>query len=112
MSWFTARLPRRAIEPAHRVAPASAGRAAGPTDADGWREVELATEGLQVALSQLCVLADGVVVLAPAELRTAFAEVGRRMAENNMAGNSAAAAVGSNTTVAGDREMPVKEVAP
>ncbi|WP_462188405.1 MULTISPECIES: helix-turn-helix transcriptional regulator [unclassified Frankia] len=93
---------RQVVDP---LAAREAVAAAGPPDADGWREVEFATEGLQMALSQLCALADGVVVLAPAELRAAFAGVGRRMAENNMAENSAAAAVGSNATVAGDREI-------
>ncbi|MCM3923510.1 WYL domain-containing protein, partial [Frankia sp. AiPs1] len=53
-----------------------------PAD-DGWRVIELATEGPDVALSQVLALGDGVEVLAPEELRAALAETGRRIAARN-----------------------------
>jgi predicted DNA-binding transcriptional regulator YafY len=54
-------------------------------DAEGWRVVELATEGPEVALFQLRMLGDGVEVLAPAELRAALAATARRTAARNEA---------------------------
>ena len=56
---------------------------AGPPDADGWREVELEVESLPVATTQLLSLGAGVEVVAPAELRTALAELGLAIAARN-----------------------------
>ncbi|MEV4410457.1 WYL domain-containing protein [Catellatospora sp. NPDC049609] len=67
----------------HVTDPAARGEAVlhtGPPDADGWCEVELAVESPQVALGQLLPLGADVEVLAPAELRTAFADVGAAIA--------------------------------
>jgi predicted DNA-binding transcriptional regulator YafY len=57
--------------------------AAGPPDAAGWRELELAVENEDVALSQLTGLGDEVEVLAPVSLRAALAAVGAAMARRN-----------------------------
>lgn len=56
---------------------------AGPPDADGWQEVELAVESLPVATTQLLSLGAGVEVVAPAGLRAALAELGVAIAARN-----------------------------
>jgi predicted DNA-binding transcriptional regulator YafY len=56
---------------------------AGPPDADGWVELDLAVENLHVAQSQLVALAPDVEVLQPPQLRAALAEAGRRLAARN-----------------------------
>jgi predicted DNA-binding transcriptional regulator YafY len=56
---------------------------AGPPDEEGWRELTLPVESLEVASTQLVQLGDGVEVLDPPELRGALAEVGARMAARN-----------------------------
>jgi predicted DNA-binding transcriptional regulator YafY len=53
--------------------------AAGPPDAEGWVEVDLAVEAEDVAFGQLIGLAPDVEVLAPASLRALFAAVGERL---------------------------------
>ena len=57
--------------------------AAGPADADGWREVDLAVESAEVAAGQLLALGPGVEVLDPPELRAALRDAGLAMAANN-----------------------------
>jgi predicted DNA-binding transcriptional regulator YafY len=69
-------LPRCVDQTAAREALA----AAGPPDADGWVEIELAVEGEDVALGQLLALVPDVEVLEPATLRAALADVGARLA--------------------------------
>jgi predicted DNA-binding transcriptional regulator YafY len=64
-------------------AAAAAIASAGPPDEEGWREVELAVESLPVATTQLLSLGVGVEVVAPAELRTALAELGLAIAARN-----------------------------
>jgi predicted DNA-binding transcriptional regulator YafY len=56
---------------------------AGPPDAEGWREVELALESEEVAADQLTGLGEGVEVLAPASLRRRLHEIGARLAARN-----------------------------
>ena len=68
------------------TAAADALAAAGPADAAGWGEVDLAVEEEAVAAGQLLALGDGVEVLAPASLRASIAETGRRMAALNAPG--------------------------
>jgi predicted DNA-binding transcriptional regulator YafY len=62
-----------------QVAAREALAAAGPPDADGWVELDLAVEAEDVALAQLVALAPEVEVLEPAALRAAFADVGARL---------------------------------
>jgi predicted DNA-binding transcriptional regulator YafY len=57
--------------------------AAGPPDADDWREVALDVESERVALTQITALGVGVEVLSPRSLRTALAEVGEAIAARN-----------------------------
>jgi predicted DNA-binding transcriptional regulator YafY len=64
-------------------AAAAAIATAGPEDEEGWREVELEVESLPVATTQLLSLGVGVEVVAPAELRTALAELGLAIAARN-----------------------------
>jgi len=66
-----------------REAAAEALAAAGPPDAEGWREVELEVENEQVALTQVTGLGAGVEVLDPPSLRAALAEVGLAIAARN-----------------------------
>jgi hypothetical protein len=66
-----------------RGAAAEALAAAGPPDADGWRELELDVESEPVARTQLSGLGAGVEVLAPDTLRAALAEVGQAMTARN-----------------------------
>nr|WP_243408043.1 WYL domain-containing protein [Frankia canadensis] len=73
---------RHAVDP---VAARDALATASPPDAEGWRVVSVATEGLDVALFQLRMLGDGVEVLDPAELREALADTARRVAARNAA---------------------------
>ena len=71
----------------HSVDPVAASvalAAASEPDADGWREVELATESEDVAVAQLTGLGAGVEVLDPPRLRERLAEVGRAMALRNV----------------------------
>jgi predicted DNA-binding transcriptional regulator YafY len=56
--------------------------AAGPPDADGWRELIVPLEPLPVAVTLLAPL-HGVEVLAPDELRAAVASHGRSLAARN-----------------------------
>jgi predicted DNA-binding transcriptional regulator YafY len=58
---------------------------AGPPDEAGWRELELAVEGEEVALTQLTGLGAEVEVLAPASLRASLAAVGAAMVRRNAA---------------------------
>jgi predicted DNA-binding transcriptional regulator YafY len=64
-------------------AAADALAAAGPPDAEDWREVSLDVESERVALTQITALGIGVEVLAPESLRTALAEVGEAIAARN-----------------------------
>lgn len=65
------------------VAARDAQATASPPDADGWRVVDLSTEGPRVALGQVRDLGDGVEVLAPADLRATLAAEARRIADRN-----------------------------
>jgi predicted DNA-binding transcriptional regulator YafY len=56
---------------------------AGPPDAAGWREVELAVEGEAVALMQLTGLGAEVEIVYPSTLRAAMAKIGVTMAARN-----------------------------
>ncbi|WP_219417784.1 helix-turn-helix transcriptional regulator [Pseudonocardia nigra] len=56
---------------------------AGPPDAEGWREVELDVEAVEVAASQLTGLGGDVEALHPPELRAALAAAGTALAERN-----------------------------
>lgn len=58
---------------------------AGPPDADGWVELDLAVESLHVAEHQLMVLGSQVEVLDPPKLRAALAAAGEAMAKRNAA---------------------------
>lgn len=64
-------------------AAAAALATAGPPDEEGWCEVDLEVESLPVATTQLLSLGAGVEVVAPAELRTALAELGLAIAARN-----------------------------
>lgn len=68
--------------------------AAGPADAEGWQEVELAVESHLVALTQLVGLGAEVEILDPPKLRAEFAAIGTAMARRN-AGTPTAPATGS-----------------
>jgi predicted DNA-binding transcriptional regulator YafY len=72
-----------------REAAAEALADAGPEDADGWCEVELAVESERVALTQLTALGVGVEILEPASVRAAMAEIGAEIAARH--GGSAGA---------------------
>ncbi|SHK18699.1 Predicted DNA-binding transcriptional regulator YafY, contains an HTH and WYL domains [Pseudonocardia thermophila] len=70
----------------HVTDPDAAARAiatAGPPDADGWREVELAVENIEIAAHQLVGLADQVEALDPPELRAALAAYGEALVARN-----------------------------
>lgn len=56
---------------------------AGPPDAEGWRELELDVEGIEVAAGQLTALGGEVEALDPPELRTALAAAGTALAARN-----------------------------
>ncbi|MHA6617130.1 helix-turn-helix transcriptional regulator [Pseudonocardia sp. DLS-67] len=56
---------------------------AGPPDAEGWRELELDVEGIDVAAGQLTALGGEVEALDPPELRTALAAAGTALAARN-----------------------------
>jgi predicted DNA-binding transcriptional regulator YafY len=56
---------------------------AGPPDAEGWLDLDLAVESIQVALHQLLPLGDRVEVLDPPQLRAALAEIGEKVAARN-----------------------------
>ena len=56
---------------------------AGPPDADGWVELDLAVENLHVAQHQLIALGANVEVLDPPQLRAALAATGEAMAKRN-----------------------------
>lgn len=77
--WAVHKLP-------HVVGP-DAGRdavdTAGPPDRDGWREVVVGSESLDVAADQLCALGAGVEVIDPPELRRKLRAVGSAMATRN-----------------------------
>lgn len=81
------RLSRHAVKALRSVtdpdAAAMAVATAGPSDADGWREVSLEVESLPVATTQLLSLGVGVEVVAPEALRTALAELGLAVAARN-----------------------------
>ncbi|MCX6462585.1 MAG: transcriptional regulator [Pseudonocardiales bacterium] len=66
-----------------RDAAARAVDGAGPPDADGWREVELAVESVAVAAGQLVGLAGEVEALDPPELRAALRAAGEALAAHN-----------------------------
>ncbi|HSK98343.1 MAG TPA: WYL domain-containing protein, partial [Euzebyales bacterium] len=57
--------------------------AAGPPDDDGWREVVVGTESVEVAADQLTALGAGVEVVAPPELRHRLRAIGAAMAARN-----------------------------
>jgi len=70
----------------HVTDPAAAEAAlaeAGPPDADGWCEIDLAVESEHVAVFQLTALGAGVEILEPRSARASFAEIGRAMAAHN-----------------------------
>jgi predicted DNA-binding transcriptional regulator YafY len=78
--------PRGLVWLRHAVDTGAATRAieaAGPPDEDGWREVVLDVEGVDVAASQLTALGGDVEALDPAELRAALAAAGLALAERN-----------------------------
>jgi predicted DNA-binding transcriptional regulator YafY len=56
---------------------------AGPPDAEGWREVELDVENIEVASGQLVALGGEVEALDPPELRAALAAAGAALAARN-----------------------------
>jgi predicted DNA-binding transcriptional regulator YafY len=56
---------------------------AGPPDAEGWRELELDVEGIEVAAGQLTALGGEVEALDPAELRARLAAAGAALAARN-----------------------------
>jgi predicted DNA-binding transcriptional regulator YafY len=56
---------------------------AAPPDADGWRELELEVESIEVAAGQLTALGGEVEALDPEELRTALASAGAALAARN-----------------------------
>jgi len=58
-------------------------RTAGAPDPEGWREVTLGLESDEVAIGQLLPLGPDVEVLAPATVRTGFAEVADEMARRH-----------------------------
>ncbi|HEX6685050.1 MAG TPA: WYL domain-containing protein [Candidatus Limnocylindrales bacterium] len=62
--------------------------AAGPADAEGWLELDVAVESLTVAEHQLTALGADVEVLDPPELRAALAAIGAAMAARNAPGGS------------------------
>ncbi|MCT2582852.1 helix-turn-helix transcriptional regulator [Actinophytocola gossypii] len=80
LSPWAQRVLREVTDP---EAAAEALAAAGEPDDEGWREVSLAVEAEDVALTQLCGLGAGVEVLSPPSLRAALADVGRAMAARN-----------------------------
>ncbi|HEU4412097.1 MAG TPA: WYL domain-containing protein [Polyangiaceae bacterium] len=93
------RLSPRAFATLPRLIPQDAVREmlarAAPPDAEGWREVELALEGEEVAADQLAGLGEGVEALAPAGLRRRLREIGARLAARNGPGEGANAAAGA-----------------
>ncbi|MFC5230833.1 helix-turn-helix transcriptional regulator [Pseudonocardia zijingensis] len=56
---------------------------AAPPDAEGWRELELEVESIDVAAGQLTALGGEVEALEPDELRTALAAAGEALAARN-----------------------------
>jgi hypothetical protein len=56
---------------------------AGPADENGWRELELDVETVEIAGSQLVALGDQVEALDPPELRAALAAYGAALATRN-----------------------------
>ncbi|WP_214369675.1 helix-turn-helix transcriptional regulator [Pseudonocardia sp. H11422] len=56
---------------------------AGPADEEGWRELSLEVENIEVAAGQLTALAGQVEVLGPPQLRAALAEAGAALAARN-----------------------------
>ena len=56
---------------------------AAPADAEGWRELELEVESIDVAAGQLTALGGEVEALDPEELRTALAEAGASLMTRN-----------------------------
>lgn len=81
------RLGPRGLARLARVTDADAATAAlsnaGEPDADGWREVRLDVEDVQVAAGQLVGLAGEVEVLDPPELRSALRAAGSALAAHN-----------------------------
>ncbi|SFP66913.1 Predicted DNA-binding transcriptional regulator YafY, contains an HTH and WYL domains [Amycolatopsis arida] len=57
--------------------------AAGPPDADGWIEADVPLESFDIAVRQLLALGPEVEIVAPAELRNAFADLARCMLARN-----------------------------
>ncbi|TCP54211.1 putative DNA-binding transcriptional regulator YafY [Tamaricihabitans halophyticus] len=66
-----------------REAALAAIEAASEADEHGWRELALAVESQEVALSQLVGLGTEVEILAPTALRAALADLGNRIAARN-----------------------------
>jgi predicted DNA-binding transcriptional regulator YafY len=56
---------------------------AGPPDADGWVELDLAVESVRIAEHQLMAIGAAVEVLEPPQLRAALAAAGAAMAARN-----------------------------
>ncbi|GHF53558.1 putative DNA-binding transcriptional regulator YafY [Amycolatopsis bartoniae] len=81
------RLSRRGVRALPRVVEEDLALAAldtaGPPDADGWVEVELALEEPEIAAGMLLGLGVDVEVLEPPAVRAAFADAARRMAERH-----------------------------
>jgi predicted DNA-binding transcriptional regulator YafY len=78
--------PRGAWLLGHVADPAAAAEAlaaAGPADADGWRETWLAVESSRVGVSQLVALGGEVEILEPADARRELAAVGRTISERH-----------------------------
>jgi predicted DNA-binding transcriptional regulator YafY len=56
---------------------------AGPPDGDGWREVVVGSESVEVAADELSALGAGVEVIAPPELRRRLHDIGAALAARN-----------------------------
>jgi predicted DNA-binding transcriptional regulator YafY len=80
--------PRGAWLLGHVTDPAAAAEAlaaAGPPDADGWRETWLAVESSRVGVSQVVALGGEIEILEPADARRELAAVGRTISERHAA---------------------------
>jgi predicted DNA-binding transcriptional regulator YafY len=78
--------PRGLTWLAHVTDPDAAVRAiatAGPADAEGWRELEIDVESVEIAGHQLVALGDQVEALDPPELRAALAAYGAALVARN-----------------------------
>lgn len=93
------RLRRVLVEPNASDAVASAG----PPDAEGWVEVRIPAESVEVAHDELLRLADVLEVLDPPELRARLAATGRALAARHDGAVSPAAPTGHRRRAAARR---------